>query len=159
YGREFLKEDAARAFAPSYSLFADRAVSVAAARPHWPRSTLLHGVVYGVPVAGPGVAGHRPRPAAVHVSLGPPTDGGAAVLAGAGLGLTGADERRAIERVLAAFTGQLLPRLGTADGVVDVEEHEHAAGFAARPGGDGGVDRLLPAGEAGPLGAGRAARG
>jgi hypothetical protein len=75
------------------------------------------------------------------------------------MGASTIEERRATERILAAFTGQVLSKLGTPDGAVDAEEHEHEAGFAARPGGPGAVDRLRTGATAGPLAAGRAARG
>ena len=64
-----------------------------------------------------------------------------------------------MERLLAAFTGQVLDKLGTSDGVVEAEEHEHLAGFASLPGGPGTIERLTLGGQAGPLAAGRAARG
>ena len=77
---------------------------------------------------------------------------------GSVIGAETADERRGLERILSAFTGQLLPRLGTADGLVDVEEHEHSTGFASLPGGDGGVERVTLGATSGPFDAGRAAR-
>ena len=43
--------------------------------------------------------------------------------------------RRDTERLLAAFTAQKLNRIGTPDGLAEIEEHEHAAAFASLPGG------------------------
>jgi hypothetical protein len=145
-------------FEPMVSMFVDPGSIAVSTEPRWPRSTLLHGSVHGVPIAGPVPVDRRPRSRDLGVALGHTTDDVAAALAAAGISASTIDERRALERILAAFTGQLLPRLGTADGVVDIEQNEHASAFAALPGGHGAVDRLLPAGEAGPLPAGRAAR-
>ena len=145
-------------FAVSNSRFVDVAGQVIQTTPSWPRSAMLHGVIHGVPVRGPVDADQRPTPAALDAALGVHGDDVAGVMASAGLG--GTDEgRRNLERVLSAFTGQLLTRLGEADGLVDVEEHEHGEGFASRPGGEGPIERLKIGGTAGPLAAGRAARG
>ena len=145
-------------YLPSVSVLADAAASVLVAEPSWPRAALLHGAVHGVPVAGPVVADARPDPSVLGVAFGHSGDDLAATLVAAGLGAETADERRGLERILSAFTGQLLPRLGTADGLVDVEEHEHSTGFASLPGGDGGVERVTLGATSGPFDAGRAAR-
>ena len=147
-----------KTFAGSNSRFVDTAEQVIQTTPGWPRSTILHGVIHGVPVSGPVIADRQPKAAALDAALGVHGDDVAAVMASAGLGATD-EERRSLERVLSAFTGQLLSRLGEADGVVDVEEHEHDEGFASRPGGAGPTERLKTGGTAGPLAAGRAARG
>jgi hypothetical protein len=120
---------------------------------------LLEGSVHGVPVRGPVVADLRPDVASVDVALGRHGDDVAAALAAAGLGVASRPERRAIERLLSAFTGQVLAKLGTEDGVVLAEEHEHEAAFVSRPGGEGAVERLRAGADAGPLDVGRAARG
>lgn len=140
----------ARPFRPTASAFADASRLVELAEPGWPRSVLLHGAVYGVPVSGPSAGGvpevdNRPAATDVGVVLGEHGDDAAAAMASAGIAGPGAsdDVRRPLERLLAAFTGQLLDRVGTPDGLVDVEEHEHAAGFVGRSGGAGGTDRLL----------------
>jgi hypothetical protein len=148
----------AKSFSPLASRFVDGAASVIATEPRWPRSTLLHGVVHGVPVKGPVVVDQRPDPASVDAALGHDGDDVAAALAAAGLGITAAADRRAMEKLLSAFTGQVLAEFGTADGVVDAEEHEHSAGFSSRPGGQGPLERLRKGAEAGPLSMGRAAR-
>lgn len=151
--------DPVHAFKPAFSAVADAAAGVIAAEPGWPRSTLLHGAVHGVPVAGDVVADARPDGTSLGVVLGHHGDDLAATLTAAGLGADTPDERRQLERVLSAFTGGLLTSLGTPEGVVDVDEHEHASGFASLPGGAGGVDRVTLGATAGPLDAGRAARG
>ncbi|HEX7537948.1 MAG TPA: hypothetical protein VF391_13210 [Dermatophilaceae bacterium] len=147
-----------KAYQSSVSVLADAAASVIVGEPRWPRSALLHGAVHGVPVGGGVVADARPDPSVLGVAFGHSNDDVAATLVGVGLGADTPDERRGLERVLSAFTGQLLSRLGTSDGLVDVEEHEHSAGFASLPGGDGGVERVTLGAGAGPFDAGRAAR-
>jgi hypothetical protein len=150
--------DATHAFQPAISVFGDEVASVVGAKRWWRRSSLLHGVVYGVPVTGSIVRDQRPDADRVGVVFGLHEDDLSSTLATGGIGAIDHEERRGYERILSAFTGQLLPQLGTADGVVMAEEHEHGAAFASLPGGDAGVERLRPAGEAGPLPAGRAAR-
>jgi hypothetical protein len=148
-----------REFSPSFSALADVAASVIGGEPRWPRSTLLHGAVHGVPVAGAVVADARPDAQSLLVALGHHGDDLAATLTARGLGAETADERREMERVLSAFTGHLLTSLGSPEGLVDVDEHEHASGFGSLPGGDGGVERVTLGATAGPFDAGRLARG
>jgi hypothetical protein len=105
------------------------------------KATLLHGVVHGVPVRGPTPADLRPAAGALRLVLGRHAEDLAAGLAAPGL--AGPEDRRDAERLLTAFTGSLLRRLGSADGVAEIEEREHAQGFASLPGGDLGVDRLV----------------
>jgi hypothetical protein len=145
-------------FTPLTASFSDSAAAIIATEPRWPRASLMNGVVFGVPVAGPVVADQRPDPAAVDLALGHHGDDVAAVLAASGLGVVDPDERRAMERLLSAFTGQVLAEMGTADGVVDTEEHQHGAGFTSLPGGPGTVERLRKGAETGPLSMGRSGR-
>ena len=108
-------------------------------------STLLHGAVVGVPVDGrePGVD-LRPDPERVRLALGEHTDDLVAAVLSTGMGASGTDQRRVVERLLSAFSGRLLDRLGSPDGLVDVDEHEHARGFAAQDSGEApSVDRVL----------------
>jgi hypothetical protein len=42
-----------------------------------------------------------------------------------------ADQRRATERLLSAFTAHKINRPASADGLVELEEFEHAAAFSA----------------------------
>jgi hypothetical protein len=148
-----------QAFTPAVSRLVADAVGVVGTEPRWPRATLLEGSVHGVPVRGPVVTDLRPSADSVDVTLGRHGDDVAAALAAAGLGAESNDKRRSIERLLSAFTGQVLSKLGTEDGVVLAEEHEHEAAFASRHGGEGPVERLRAGADAGPLNVGRAARG
>lgn len=148
----------AQPFTPQASGFVNDAGAVAATEPRWPRSTLLHGAVFGVPVKGPVVADDRPAAPTIDLALGHTSDDVAAALAAAGLGMTSAEDRRAMERLLSAFNSQVLAVLGTPDGVVEAEQQEHESGFSSRPGGPGTVERLRKGAETGPLSVGRAAR-
>jgi len=146
------------AYEPGRSVFVDQVSSVVATKPKWPRMTLLHGVVHGVPVRKRVNIDQRPQATAVDGAFGRHLSDLVSTLAAPGLGATDTDARRALERMLVAFTGQLLPNLGADDGAVDIDEYEHAAGFEGLPGGQAGVDRLLPGGDAGSLPGGRGAR-
>ena len=147
-----------RPFAPAVSFFADDLASVIQREPAWPRSTLLHGSIFGVPVNGNVARENRPGEEELSVVFGETGDDVAAALASASLASDDAADRRATERLLAAFTGHVLDRIGTADGLADVEEHEHAISFASRPGGPGGTDRLQSGQQSGTFSVGRKAR-
>jgi hypothetical protein len=121
-----------RSFAAS--AFADEVVGIIQTEPAVPRSTLLHGCIFGVPIGGAPGVDNRPGAASVGVALGEQGDDVAATLASGGLDPGDLDARRATERLLSAFTGHLLDRVGSSDGLVDIEEHEHAATFTARDG-------------------------
>ena len=137
--------------------FYDEAVAVFPTEPRWPRSTLLHGSVLGVPVDGRIAVDQRPHPRGIAVGIGTHNEDVAAALVAAELQGDDPELRRGTERVLSAFTGGLLDRIGSPDGLVDVEEHEHVGGFASLSGGAPVLERVRPAGEA-PLPAGRGAR-
>jgi hypothetical protein len=147
-----------KAFSPASVKLAADATTVIASEPKWPRSALLSGSVHGVPVNGPVIVDQMPSAPTIDLAIGHNGDDLAAALAAAGLGITDINDRLDMERVLSAFTGQILPELGTADGVADADEHEHAVGFSSLPGGPGSVDRLRKGAESGPLAVGRAAR-
>jgi hypothetical protein len=140
--------------------FADVAKRVVASEPLFPRSTLLHGCVHGVPVGGEADPGLELRPAAdaLGVVLGDHDDDVVASVAADGFGVTDPDQRRAAERLVSGFSGQILDRLATPDGLVDIEEHEHGAAFTGLPGGTSGTDRVKTGDAAAPLIAGAAGR-
>ncbi len=140
--------------------FAEVAHRVVASEPLFPRSTLLHGCVHGVPVAGqvePRVE-NRPAAAALAVVLGHHGDDIVATVAADGFGLTDPAQRRAAERLVSGFAGQILDRLATPDGLVDIEEHEHGAAFTGLPGGTSGTDRVKMGDAGAPLIAGAPGR-
>jgi len=96
-------------------------------------STLVHGAVVGVPVDGREPAVDlRPESEQVRVALGEHTDDLVAALLAQDVAGPDSDQRRAVERLIAAFTGRLLDRLGRPDGLADIDEHEHARAFESR---------------------------
>ena len=102
-------------------------IGVAPTRYH----SLLHGSVLGVPISGAvsaSSADDRPSPATLATAIGLDLDDVTAALAAPGFGVTDA-QRTSAERLMAAFTSDLLNRIGTPDGVNDIEEHEHADAF------------------------------
>lgn len=116
------------------SSFASSAGLQYVAKPWHLRSSLLHGSVYGVPVAGTADVDGRPDTRAMTVALGQHNDD---VLAALGLlpGATAA-QRRDAERLLEAFTQQKLNRIDSPDGLAEIEETEHGATFANIPSGE-----------------------
>jgi hypothetical protein len=105
------------------------------------RSSLLHGAIYGVPVRGNPLIDRRPASATLAVALGQHDDDLVAAFASPPQATL--DQRRATERLLAAFTAQKVNRLASPDGVVELEEHEHASAFSSLPAGSAGTDRYL----------------
>lgn len=132
------------------SAFATDAIERFAAQPWQLRSSLLHGAVYGVPVAGPPVVDRRPGSNALGVAIGQHDDDVLAAFAAAPQAT--ADEKRAIERLIAAFTSQKINRLASPDGIAELEDHEHSAAFTSRPGGSAGTDRYLQRVQTGGVG-------
>jgi hypothetical protein len=133
----------------SASRFAAEAAVRYTARPWHLRSSLLHGSVYGVPVAGPVDLDGRPREDDVTAALGQHDDDVLAAL-GALPGTTAA-QRRDAERLLEAFTQQKLNRIDSPDGLAEIEETEHAASFASLPSGEvAATDRLAQRAASGP---------
>jgi hypothetical protein len=120
------------------------------------RSTLLHGAVYGVPVAGPVAVDRRPDTTELRVSIGRHDDDVIAALAS--VPGTPAAARESTERLLAAFTGQKINRIGQPDGAVEVEEHQHGSAFASLPGGTAGTDRFVSGGQEGTQSGSRKSR-
>ncbi len=123
------------------SVFAKEAASRYSAPPWQLRSSLLHGSVYGVPVRERVPIDQRPEPSQLAVAIGQHDDDLLAALASPAAAPI--DQRRAAERLLAAFTSQKLNAIGSANGLVEVEEHEHSAAFSSVPGGSAGTDRFL----------------
>lgn len=139
-----------------------KAVVLGPTLPHY--ATLLHGAVLGVPVGGPLPAGadDRPLSSQLSVALGADVDDVVSAFGAGALGVAPA-QREFAERLTAAFTSDLLDRLGSADGIADLEEHEHGDGFASLPGSALSAsrpDRLRAedAAPAGPTSVGRKAR-
>jgi hypothetical protein len=98
-------------------------------------STLVHGAVMGVPIDGrlPAGADDRPQVGSLGVAVGLDVDDVVAAFGAEALGMSD-DQRLAAERLVAAFASNMLDRLGTADGLSDLEESEHTEGFCSIPG-------------------------
>jgi hypothetical protein len=90
--------------------------------------SMLHGSVLGVPLGSLPGADARPPGAGVQVSVGIDVDDVAAALGAPALGADPA-RRDLAERLVAAFTGGLLERLATPDGLLDLAQREHDDGF------------------------------
>ncbi len=97
-------------------------------------ASLLHGMVAGVPIGGTLPSGDdRPRAAGLQVAVALDTDDVVAAFWSAAIDADQA-ERQGIEQLAAAFAGGTLKKLGTDDGLRDIEEREHDDGFFALPG-------------------------
>ena len=132
------------------SAFATEAGKRYVAAPWHLRSSCLHGAIYGVPVTGKPFVDRRPASDALSVALGHHDDDLLSAFASAPQAT--ADQRRATERLLSAFTAHKINRLASADGLVELEEFEHAAAFSSLPGGSAGTDRYLQRVQTGGVG-------
>jgi hypothetical protein len=132
------------------SAFATEASQRFVAEPWQLRSSLLHGTIYGVPVNGAAFIDRRPDVSTLSVALGQHDDDLIAAFAAAPQATL--EQRRATERLLAAFTAQKVNALSSANGLVELEEHEHAVAFASLPGGSAGTDRYLQRVQTGGVG-------
>jgi len=139
-------------------LFAESASVLGTAVALEPYASLLHGSVHGVPVKGAVVADQRPAAPATTVAFGLHPDDIAAVFASAGLDLSAPADRRDVERLVSGFAHDLLAGVGNANGVVAIEEGEHATAFSSRPGEPGPEERVIAPGTGAELRGTRAAR-
>ncbi len=153
-----LTNSTALAGAAGQQLFLPEGGRFVATPPRHVYSTLLHGVVHGVPVTGEIPADNRPTPSRVGVALAGQVEDAVAALTAAGIGSEGSDSRRDTERLIAALSSDLVGKLAEANGAVEIEEREHAANFGAIPGGDHSIERIMDRGGPEDLVAGRAAR-
>jgi hypothetical protein len=132
------------------SAFATEANTRFVAPPWHLRASLLHGSIYGVPVSGAPPIDRKPQASALSVAFGQHDDDLIAAFAASPQAT--ADQQRATERLLAAFTAQKVNALASANGLVELEEHEHAAAFSSLPGGSAGNDRYLQRVQTGGVG-------
>ncbi|SEW12141.1 hypothetical protein SAMN05444851_1546 [Aliiroseovarius sediminilitoris] len=121
-------------------------------------STLLNGIVHGVPVTGPVPADQRPDPRRVRAALGPQVEDSIAALTAAAMEGDDLDARAETERLIAALTNDQVAKLGERNGAVEIEEREHAARFEAERGRDYSIEKIIDRGGPENLIAGRAAR-
>jgi hypothetical protein len=113
------------------------------------RASLLHGAVYGVPVSSTPPVDRRPRDG-VRLALG--EHDGDVLAALASIPGTSEDRRRDTERLLDAFTAQRINRIGTPEGIAEIDEFEHSRAFTSLPAGSAGTDRFLQRAEPGRAG-------
>lgn len=97
-------------------------------------AALLQGSVVGVPLAGQGGLDEAPRSERMAASVGLDVDDIAAAFAAPHLRSGAPADRLTGERLLAAFTGNLLAGLGEPDGLDDLEDREHTDTFDSAPG-------------------------
>lgn len=126
--------------------------------PRITRSTTLHGTIHGVPIRGAVPKDLRPSASSIELALGSHTD---AVIAALATAANKVDDknRSEEERVMHAFTSQLIGRLSDPDGVVDIDQSQHRLGFGTLPGPDSVTDVYRVGAESTALTAGRHARG
>ncbi|MDQ3013583.1 MAG: hypothetical protein M3X11_23120, partial [Acidobacteriota bacterium] len=144
-----------KTFMEQQTLKATSAFSIEAEKrfvaPPWHlRSSLLHGAIYGVPVTGTSFIDRRPQAKALSVAFGQHDDDLLAAFAATPQAT--ADQQRTTERLLAAFTAQKVNALASANGLVELEEHEHAAAFSSLPSESAGTDRYLQRVQTGGVG-------
>jgi hypothetical protein len=128
---------------PNSSPFVHEAIAAAVAPKAPTRSTMLHGRIHGVPWKTTQRPDDRPKPTHVKVALGPTGPAVSAVLASGALTNGDAKAQRDAERLLTAFSAGLLDRIEQPDAWPDIEQYEHAQGFASQPGGVEAVDHLV----------------
>ncbi len=91
-------------------------------------------MVTGVPIGKPpSHVDDRPRESALSVAIGIDTDDLVTALGSSTLG-SSLNQRRASEMLAAAFTSDLIDRLGSPDGMRDIAEREHSDSFRSLPG-------------------------
>ncbi len=93
--------------------------------------TLMHGVIYGVPIRGTVRADQRPAPAQVDLAMSPTLERVIAGFAAKGMGLSTPNEREYAERLITAVANGSIMDLGQPDGAVRLDEAEHDDGFEA----------------------------
>jgi len=132
------------------SAFAIDAATKYVTTPWHLRACLLHGAVYGVPVGSTPPVDRRPARTTPRLAMG--EHDGDVLAALASVPGVSEDRRRDTERLLEAFTAQKINRMGTPDGIVEIEELEHARAFTSLPAGVAGTDRFLQRAEPGRAG-------
>lgn len=105
--------------------------------------TLMHGCVYGVPLTG-GV-GKDPAPAAsrIDLSMAPTLERLMAAQASKGLNITARSKKEYFESLLTSVANSSILNLGERDGVVKLDEAEHADGFEAFQGPENYEDVII----------------
>lgn len=120
--------------APEISLPIDNPSRVILAQRPPRFSSLLHGMITGVPIDDdPIVYDERPNANALSVAVGHDTDDIVAAL-GASTLSSSASSRKGAEMLAGAISSDLLDRLGSPEGMRDIAQREHADTFWSLPG-------------------------
>ncbi|MDH5545471.1 MAG: hypothetical protein OEZ43_07760 [Gammaproteobacteria bacterium] len=126
-------------------------------------SSMLHGMVTGVPInAASPMYDERPNSSSLSLAIGFDTDDVVTALGASTLG-TSISDRQTAETIAAAFTSDLMDRLGEPDGLRDIAEKEHSDMFWSSPGKPLPLDRedvlrVEDSAKANPVSIGRKAR-
>lgn len=91
--------------------------------------TVLHGAVYGVPVAGRVGKDAAPRASKIELAIAPTLERLIAAQAAVGLGVRTSAKKEYFESLLTAVANASLMNIGNRDGIVALDEAEHADGF------------------------------
>jgi hypothetical protein len=91
--------------------------------------TLMHGVVYGVPVRGGVGRDLAPQASRISVSMAPTLERLIAAQAAKGMGIASAKRREYLESLITAIANSSIMEINGRDGVVKLDEAEHADGF------------------------------
>ncbi|MCK8462471.1 hypothetical protein MUY35_01240 [Aliiroseovarius sp. S1339] len=98
--------------------------------------TVMHGAVYGVPVRGRVGRDAAPRASAIKLSMAPTLERLLAAQASAGMRVSGTARKEFMETLMTAVANTSLMRVDERDGVIGLDEAEHADGFEAFQGPD-----------------------
>lgn len=93
--------------------------------------TLMHGCVYGVPLTGGVGKDLAPKASAIDLSMAPTLERLMAAQAAKGLNITARSKREYFESLLTSVANSSILNLEDRDGVVKLDEAEHADGFEA----------------------------
>ena len=93
--------------------------------------TLMQGVVYGVPIRGKVGRDLAPNASGISVSMGPTLERLIAAQAARGMGVTAASKREYLESLITAISNGSIMDVNARDGVIKLDEAEHADGFEA----------------------------
>jgi hypothetical protein len=119
---------------PEMGLPVDKASKLFIAQKSPTFMSLFHGMISGVPIGkNLPVIDERPSSEALSVAAGFDTDDLVTALGADAIG-DSVSQRRAAEMLAAAFTSDLMDRMGTQDGLRDIAEREHDDMFSSRPG-------------------------
>lgn len=93
--------------------------------------TVLHGAVYGVPVTGGVGKDAAPRASQIDLSMAPTLERLIAAQAASGMGVRSGAKKEYFESLLTAVANTSIMNVGNRDGIVALDEAEHADGFEA----------------------------